>query len=129
MKPALNLGKRRAATLHGLLKRSRRASGCPRQDRGQQLRRNVSVIDRVEAEQLQRQLGEGFQGRDMLTEAQKSAALEIRHRHCKIQSRVNKFAQNLHVLKMAVEAEKEGLDPCSKQVCFFVLHRPLGKVR
>jgi hypothetical protein len=57
------------------------------------------------------------------------AAPEIRHWHSKIQSRVNKFAQNLHVLKVAVEAEKEGLDPRSKQVRLFVLHRPRGKVR
>ena len=65
----------------------------------------------------------------MMTEAKKSAAPEIRHWHCEIESRVNKFAQNLHVLKMAVEAEKEGLDPCSKQVRLFVFHRPLGNVR
>jgi hypothetical protein len=65
----------------------------------------------------------------MMTEARKSAAPEIRHWHRKVQPRVNKFAQNLHVLKMAVEAEKEGLDPGSKGVCFFVLYRPRGKVR
>ncbi len=65
----------------------------------------------------------------MMTGAQKSAALEIRHWHREIHSRVNKFAQNLHVLKVAVEAVKEGLDPCSKQVRFFVLHRLRGKVR
>ena len=64
-----------------------------------------------------------------MTEAEKSAAPEIRHWHCKIKSRVNKFAQNLHVPKMAVEAEKEGLDPCFKQVRFPALHRPRGKVR
>ena len=65
----------------------------------------------------------------MMTGAQKSAALEIRHWHREIHSRVNKFGQNLHVFKMAVEAVKEGLDPCSKQVSFFVLHRLRGKVR
>jgi hypothetical protein len=64
-----------------------------------------------------------------MTEAEKSAAPEIRHWHCEIESRVNKFAQDLHVLEMAVEAVKEGLDPGSKGVCFFVLHRPRGKVR
>ena len=64
-----------------------------------------------------------------MTEVQKSAPPEVRHRNCEIHSRVNKFAQNLHVLKMAVEAEKEGLDPCSKQVRFFSLDRPRGKVR
>ena len=64
-----------------------------------------------------------------MTEAQKSAAPEVRHRHREIESRVNTFPQNLHVLKMAVEAEKEGLDAGSKQVRFFVLRRPRGKVR
>ena len=65
----------------------------------------------------------------MMTGAQKSAASEVRHRHREIHPRVNKFAQNLHVLKMAVEAEKEGLDPRFKQARFFALHRPRGKVR
>ena len=63
-----------------------------------------------------------------MTEVQKSASPE-RHRHREVHSRVNKFAQNLHVLKMAVEAEKERLDPGFKQVRFFVLHRPSRKVR
>ena len=71
--------------------------------------------------------GKGFNKRDMITEAEKSAASEVRHRDREIESRVNKFAQNLHVLKLAVEAEKEGLDPGSKRVCFFLLHRPRGK--
>ena len=65
----------------------------------------------------------------MRTEVQKSAAPEVRHRHREIESRVNKFAQNLHVLEMAVEAEKEGLDPGFKPVRFVVLRRPRGKVR
>jgi len=65
----------------------------------------------------------------MRTEVQKSAAPEVRHRHREIESPVNKFAQNLHVLEMAVETEKEGLDSCSKQARLFVLHRPRGKVR
>jgi len=64
-----------------------------------------------------------------MTEVQKSAAPEVRHGNCEIHPRVNKFAQNLHVLEMAVEAEKEGLDPCFKQVRFFALHRLRGKVR
>jgi hypothetical protein len=81
------------------------------------------------ASNLKGNSGKDFSNRDMMTEAQKSAAPEIRHRHCKIQSRVNKFAQNLHVLKTTVEAEKEGLDPGSKGVCFFVLRRPRGKIR
>ena len=59
----------------------------------------------------------------------KSATAEVRHRHREIDARINKFTQNLHVLKMAVEAEKEGLDPRSKQVRLFVLRRPRGKVR
>ena len=64
-----------------------------------------------------------------MTEVQKSTFPEVRHRHREVHSRVNKLAQNLHVLKMAVKAEKEGLDPCFKQVRFFVLHRLRGKVR
>ncbi|HEY9074329.1 MAG TPA: hypothetical protein VIN67_09385, partial [Desulfobaccales bacterium] len=59
----------------------------------------------------------------------KSATAEVRHRHREIDSRFNKFAQNLHALEMAVEAEKEGLDPCSKQVRFFVLHRSRRNAR
>ena len=42
--------------------------------------------------------GKDFSRRDMMIKAQKSAAPEIRHWHCEIESRVNKFAQNLHVL-------------------------------
>jgi hypothetical protein len=64
-----------------------------------------------------------------MTGVQKSAALEVRHRHREIHSRVKKFAQNLHVFKMAVKAEKEGLDPGFKQVRFFALHRLRGKIR
>src|ERR1035441_8512069 len=71
----------------------------------------------------------GLRRRDMMTEVQKSASPEVRHRHREIHSWVNKFAQNLHVLKMAVKAEKEGLDPRFKQVRFFALHRLRGKVR
>ena len=79
------------------------------------------------ASSLKGKSGKDFSRRDMMTEAEKSAAPEIRHWHCEIESRVNKFAQNLHVLEMAVEAVEEGLDPCSKRVCFFVVHRPCGK--
>ena len=71
----------------------------------------------------------GLRRRDMMTEVQKSASPEVRHRHREVHSRVNKFAQDLHVLKMPVEAEKEGVNPCFKLVCFFALHRPGGKVR
>src|ERR1035441_61562 len=71
----------------------------------------------------------GLRRRDMMTEVQKSASPEVRHRHREVHSRVNKFAQNLHVLKMAVEAEKESLDPRFKQVRFFALHGARGKVR
>lgn len=64
-----------------------------------------------------------------LSFAWKSAVPEVRHWDREIHSRINKFAQNLHVLKLAVEAEKEGLDPCFKPVRLFALHRPRGKVR
>jgi len=65
----------------------------------------------------------------MMTKAQESAAPEIRHANREIESRVNKFAQNLHVFEVAVEAVKKGLDPGSKGMCFFGLHRPPGKGR
>ena len=42
--------------------------------------------------------GKDFSKRDMKVEARKSAAPEIRHADREIESRVNKFAQNLHVL-------------------------------
>ena len=64
-----------------------------------------------------------------MTEVQKSASSEVRHRHREVHSRVNKLAQNLHVLKMAVEAEKEGFYPRFKQVRFFALQGARGKVR
>jgi hypothetical protein len=64
-----------------------------------------------------------------MTEVQESASPEVRHRHREVHSRVNKFAQNLHVLKMAIKAEEEGLDPRFKQARFFALHRLRGKVR
>jgi hypothetical protein len=61
--------------------------------------------------------------------ARKSAAAQVRHRNRKIYSRVNKFAQNLHILKMVVEAEKECLDSCFKQMRFFMLLCPRARVR
>ena len=48
----------------------------------------------------------GLRRRDIMTELQKSASPEVRHRNREAHSRVNKFTQNLHVLKMAVKAEK-----------------------
>lgn len=64
-----------------------------------------------------------------MTEVHKSASPEVRHRNREIHSWVNKFAQNLHVLKMAVKAEKEGLDPRFKPVRFFALSGACGKIR
>jgi hypothetical protein len=65
----------------------------------------------------------------MMPEVQKSAAPEVRHGKCEIHPRVNKFAQNLHVLEMVVKAEKEGLDSCSEQVRLSALNGAWGKVR
>ena len=59
--------------------------------------------------------------------AWKLAAPEVRHGKREIQARVNKVAQNLHVLNMAVEAEKEGLDSCCKHARFCAVHRPAGR--
>jgi hypothetical protein len=73
--------------------------------------------------------GKDFSKRDMMKKIQKSAALEVRYGNCEIHLRINKFAQNLHVLEMVVKAEKEGLDSCSKQVRSFTLHSARGKVR
>jgi hypothetical protein len=50
------------------------------------------------ASNLKGNSGKDFSGRDMMTGAEKSAAPEIRHANREIESRVNKFAQNLHVL-------------------------------
>ena len=65
----------------------------------------------------------------MMREVLRSASAEVRHRNREIHSRVKKFAQNLHVLKMVVKAEKEGLDPRFKQVRFFPLRGARRKVR
>jgi hypothetical protein len=73
--------------------------------------------------------GKAFSKRDMMPEVQKSAAPEVRHGNCEIHQRVNKFAQNLHVLEMVVKAEKQGLDSCSEQVRLFALNGACGKVR
>jgi hypothetical protein len=43
-----------------------------------------------------------FSRRDMMTKTQKSAAPEIRHADREIESRVNKFSQNLQVFQLAV---------------------------
>ena len=61
-----------------------------------------------------------------MTGVQKSVGPDVGHWNREIHSRVKKFAQNLHVLKMAVKAEKEGLYPRFKQVRFFALHRLRG---
>jgi hypothetical protein len=42
--------------------------------------------------------GKDFNRRDMMTKTQESTAPEIRHANREIESQVNKFAQNLHVL-------------------------------
>ena len=73
--------------------------------------------------------GKDFRRRDIMTAVQKSAAPEVRDGHREIHPRVSKFAQNLHVLKMAVKAEEEGLNPGFKQMRFFALHGARGKVR
>ena len=62
----------------------------------------------------------------MMTEVQKSAAPEVGHGKREIHSRVNKVAQNLHVIDVAVEAVKEGLDPGFKHTRFFAVRRPAG---
>lgn len=64
----------------------------------------------------------------MMTAVQKSTSPEVRHWNREIHSRVNKIAQNLHILKMAVKAEKERLDPRFKPVRFFALQGARRKV-
>ena len=54
-------------------------------------------------------------------------APEVSHRKSEIHSRVGKFAQNLHVGDVAVEAEKKGLKPCFKHARFLVFRRPTRK--
>ena len=61
--------------------------------------------------------------------AWKSAATEVRHRKREIPSRVKKITQNLHILKTAIEAEKQSVDACSKLVRLFAPHRPRGTIR
>ena len=65
----------------------------------------------------------------MIIEVQKLASPEVRHWHREIHSRVNKIAHNLHILKLAVKAEKESLDPRFKPVRFFALQGACGTVR
>jgi hypothetical protein len=60
--------------------------------------------------------------------AWKLVAPEVHHGNREIHSRVSKFAQNLHVVNMAVEAEKEGLEPCLKHVRLSVFRRPARRV-
>ena len=62
----------------------------------------------------------------MMTEIQKSAAPEVGHGKREIHSRVNKVAQNLHVIDLAVEAVKESLDPGFKHACVFAVRGPAG---
>ena len=61
-----------------------------------------------------------------MTGFQKSAAPEVGHGKREIQLRVNKVAQNLHVVNPAVEAVKEGLDPGFKRTRFCAIRRPAG---
>ncbi len=60
MMPCTNPRKKIAAALHDRHKRSPRAEECPWRARGQQWQRNVLVTDRVERDDLPRQLGERF---------------------------------------------------------------------
>jgi hypothetical protein len=54
-------------------------------------------------------------------------APEVTHRKSEIHSRVDKFAQNLHVGNMMVEAEKKGLKPRFKHARFLAFRRPTRK--
>ena len=54
-------------------------------------------------------------------------APEVTHRKSEIHSRVRKFAQNLHVGDMAVEAEKKSLKPRFKHARLLVFRRPTRK--
>ena len=60
-------------------------------------------------------------------QTEKLVAPEVRHRHSEIHSRVHKFAQDLHVGSVAVEAEKKSLKPRSKHARFLAFRRPTGK--
>ena len=52
---------------------------------------------------------------------------EVGHRNGEIDSRVNKFAQNLHIGNIAVEAEKKSLKSCSKRAGLLAFLRPTRK--
>ena len=52
---------------------------------------------------------------------------EVTHRKSEIPSHVGKFAQNLHVGNMAVEAEKKSLQPRSKHARFLAFRGPTRK--
>jgi hypothetical protein len=54
-------------------------------------------------------------------------AHEVTHRKSEIHSRVDKFAQNLHVGDLAVEAEKKSLNPRFKHARFLAFRRPTRK--
>jgi len=54
-------------------------------------------------------------------------APEVSHRESEIHSRVRKFAENLHVGDMAVEAEKKSLKPRFKHARFLVFRCPTSK--
>lgn len=60
MMPCTNLRKKIAAALHGRHKSSPRAEKCFWRDRGQQLKRKITVSDRVERDDWPGQLGERF---------------------------------------------------------------------
>jgi len=51
-------------------------------------------------------------------------APEVRHGERKVHSRVGELAQNLHVAKMVVEAEKHRLQPRAKDARIFGPGRP-----
>lgn len=51
-------------------------------------------------------------------------AAEVSHRKREIHSRVDKFAQHLHVGDMAVEAEKKSFKPRFKYARFLAFRRP-----
>lgn len=67
-------------------------------------------------------------GKSNSWQSERLVASEVRHRNSEIHSRVNKFAQNLHVSNLAVKAEKKSLDPRSKHARRLAFRRPAGKV-
>jgi len=61
--------------------------------------------------------------------ARKSATFEIGYCEGEIHFWIKEFTQDLHVLEMVVEAEKESLDPGFKMARLLMLHRPRREVR